>query len=185
MKKHTIFFLLFVILTLTACDKNKQYGSINDKLIITRIQYNSIVNEINQNYYKHVFSENDAIVEYKKNILPTTKDGVIEQLERDFIVINECQKYDILISKEKAKEMADFEYHNIKNSEDYYIYLIEVLSSHNIEEIDYLNMVYNYAFYKYNYINFQEYFKNNLFDYKSQKSLSVQMKEYIQECKRR
>lgn len=185
--KKTCFLLLVLICSISAfvgCsngEKNSNY-KINENKINDRLLYNKITNLVNEEYLKEAFAD-DFKSKYELIILPEDYDVVEKSLIEDAAIIECCKEKDILIDKDSTAKYAkkQFKEMNADDSQRRYNEILEnKLSEFKITENEYLDLICEEAFYKYNRESLCKYFIENLYEENTDKTLDVQFNAYIE-----
>lgn len=184
MKKvfYLLLFLLCFCIILTGCSNVKNNTGIDKQDIENRILYNKITNSTNKVYLKDVFGD-DFEDQYKSVILPEKEEEIKESLIKDFAIVKCCKEKGILIEKDTAIQYASLEFVNLKtddSQEQYASALERVLSENKISENDYLMLLHDYAYYKYNSIALKAYFKKNLYNDTENTTLDEQFYAFVE-----
>lgn len=188
----TLLLLLIFVGVLSGCaNKNKSldYISVNvditENEIIDMILLNEITNQINFNYLSYAFVEPDLSNHYEDVVLPEDHDSIKNYLTEGKIIIENCKKFDILVSMNDAEKTLQTEYEQIKadsTQDEYYNIILSTLKQNNITESQYLELMKIDSYYKYNKISFKKYFSTEFFDSSKNTTLDQQFDDYIKKC---
>ncbi len=174
--------LICVILAFAGCSKNDNNIKIDNKDIDNRLLYNKITNSANKAYLTDVFAD-DWKSQYQSVVLPETKDEVGNTLVEDRAVIECCKEKGVYIDRESSEQYAKTEYDNLNKDDSQELYALalkNVLSEYKISENQYQNLLYEYAYYKYNRTALKKYFCENEYEKNSKKTLDEQFDIYVE-----
>lgn len=185
--KKTLFLsivLICVFVAFAGCSKteNSNNFKINKQDIDNRLLYNKITNSINKEYLKDVFADNFE-TEYQSVALSENYDEVQSSLIEDIVILEHCKKQGIFIDRDSATELAKLELDNLNkdDSQNRYASILEhVLSEYKLSETDYLNLLCEQAYYKYNRQALQVYFNKNLYKENDNKTFDEQFQAYVE-----
>ncbi len=174
--------LICVILAFAGCSPKSNNIKIDNKDIDNRLLYNKITNSANKAYLTDAFAD-DWKSQYQSVVLPETKDEVRSSLVEDRAVIECCKEKGVYIDRDSSDQYAKTEYDNLNkdNSQELYdLALKNVLSEYKISENQYQNLLYEYAYYKYNRSALKKYFQENMYEKNSNKTLDEQFDLYVE-----
>lgn len=189
--KKTYFLSIVLMITFlfvfTGCHnaKNDNY-SIDKRDINNRMIYNKITNSVNKEYLKDVFAD-DFESHYQELVLPENEDEIKASLFEDDFVIKCCNEKGVLVSQDSAKKYAKIEFDNLNkdpSQKRYSSFLKNALSKFELSENEYLELLYEEAYYKYNRNALKEYFYENLYEDSVELTLDEQFDEYIKTLKK-
>lgn len=154
---------------------------VTEQKIETRLQYNKITNAVNKQYLQDVFAD-DFEEQYEQTKLPETDEAVKTSLAEDTAICSACEKNGILVSGDEAEKRAKAELNALQTNDtqsNYYAALKNILSENQISEDEYLKLLIDEAYYKYNRSALQAYFYDNIFDKSAANDFEQQFEEYI------
>ncbi len=173
--------LICVILAFVGCFKNSNNLKIDNKDIDNRLLYNKITNSVNKEYLAAVFTD-DFESEYQSVVLPETADEIRNSLVEDITVIECCKKKGIFIDRDSSAQSAKIEFNNLNKDDSqkrYASILGNVLSEYEVSENEYLNLLCEDAYYKYNRMALKKIFYENMYEKNNNKTLDEQFDLYI------
>ncbi len=173
--------LICVIFAFAGCSQSSNNLKIDNKDIDNRLLYNKITNSANKAYLTDAFAD-DWKSQYQSVALPETKDEVRNTLVEDRAVIECCKEKGVYIDRDSSEQYAKTEYDNLNKGDSQELYALalkNVLSEYKISENQYQNLLYEYAYYKYNRTALKKYFCENVYDKSSKKTLDEQFDSYI------
>ncbi len=178
------FVLICVILALIGCSNtaNSNDFKIDKKDIDNRLLYNKINNLVNKEYLKKVFAD-DFETQYQSVILSEKEEEIENSIIEDTVIIKYCKEKGILIDKDSSVQAAKIEFDNLTKDDSqnrYTSILKNVLTEYKLSEDEYLNLVYEEAYYKYNRQAFKKYFYENSYEENNNKTLEEQLSDYIE-----
>ncbi len=176
--------LICIFVAFSGCSKaeNSDNFKINKQDIDNRLLYNKITNSVNKEYLKDVFADNFE-TEYQSVALSENYDEVQSSLIEDIVILEYCKKQGIFIDRDSATELAKLELDNLNkdDSQNRYASILEhVLSEYKLSETDYLNLLCEQAYYKYNTQALQVYFDKNLYKENDNKTFDEQFQAYVE-----
>lgn len=189
--KKTCFLSIVIMLTFlfvfTGCNnaENDNY-SIDKRDINNRMIYNKLTNHVNLKYLEDAFAD-DFESHYQESVLPETEDEIKASLLQDRFIIKCCNEKGVFISNTSAKEYAKAEFDLLNENESqksHSEFLKNALSEFELSEKDYLELLYEEAYYKYNRNALKGYFYENLYDESAELTPDEQFDEYIKSLKK-
>ena len=189
--KKTCFLSIVLILTFLVvfigCHnaENDNY-SIDKRDINNRMIYNKITNSVNKEYLEDVFAD-DFKSHYQELILPENEDEIKASLLEDHFIIECCKEKGVFVSQDLAKKYAIIEFDNLNkdNSQKRYSeFLKTVLAEFELSKKEYLELLYQEAYYKHNRNALKKYFYDNLYEDSVELTLDEQFDEYIKTLKK-
>ncbi len=182
MKKLCVLFAFLLLLTpvFAGCSE-KNDVELDPQAIENRTRYNKLTNAINEIYFQDLFAD-DYEEHYQEALLPETEKEIKETLTEDTVIVQTCEEKGVLKDKATARQYAQTEY-GYRCQEDaggmFAAALENALTQFGLAENDYLDLLYEEAYYKYNRQSLKDYFYKNEFDEKSGKTPDEQFEAYI------
>lgn len=185
--KKTIAFLVVCVIAIVfcACAEDPYHVSVDiditENEISDMILYNKISNQINYEYLNSVFTEPDLSNQYEKVVLPENKAEVENYLLERKLIVEKCKDFDVHLTADDTTKTALTEYDNIQQDSgtpEYYNVILSVLDKNSVAEADYLKLLENEAYYKYNSVSLKSYFSKEIFDESKGTTLDEQFDYY-------
>ena len=183
----SIVLILVLFFGFTGCynAKNNNY-SIDMSDINNRMIYNKITNSVNKEYLKDVFAD-DVESHYQELVLPENVDKIKASLLEDNFIIECCKEKGVFVSQDLTKKYAMIEFDDLNkdNSQKKYSQFLETtLAEFQLSKNEYLELLYQEAYYKYNRNALKKYFNENLYEDSVKLTLDEQFDEYIKALKK-
>lgn len=154
---------------------------IGEQDVEDRLLYNKFTNSVNREYLKDVFG--DAFEEeYQLVVLPENANEIKTSLIEDNVIIECCKENGIFIDRERATKTAkqEFDFLNSDETQEIYASFVhKTLLEYGLSEQEYVELLCEQAYYKYNRIVLKKYFSENLYEENDNKSLDDQFDDYI------
>ena len=185
MKKTYCILLTSILVMLVFCGcsitENGNNSGADTKDINNRLVYNKISNSVNKEYLQDVLGD-DFETQYESVVLPEDAEKIKNSLIEDTVICKVCEEKGIRVDRNAAEQKAKAEYENLKIDSSqmrYYSILENVLSENKLSETEYLDLLYDQSYFKYNKQALKEFFYKNIYKEGNDESLDEQFNEYI------